>query len=101
MEENFCISSIGKPRNFLPILLIGAIVQISLNILPIQNLPEQVKDKICLKYYSHRTEKFYIQQIRRYILFHHPHPSIATSRLGLPIFPVQTGQTSVGSIQMT
>jgi hypothetical protein len=30
-----------------------------------------------------------------------PTPVDRPSRLGLPIFPVQTGQTSVGSIQTT
>jgi hypothetical protein len=55
----------GKSRNFLPILLIGAIDRIFLNILPMQNLPkrllELVKDQIRLKHYFYRTETSYVQ----------------------------------------
>jgi hypothetical protein len=65
---------IGESRNFLPILLIGVIDRMFLNILPIQNPPknllEQIKDQIWLKHYSHRTENSYVQCIRRYILSH-------------------------------
>jgi hypothetical protein len=79
--RNFLYILIDETRKFLPIRLIGAIARILLNIRPIQNPPKkrlgQVKEPIGLKHYAHRTEKSYIQQIRRYILFHHPHQSIA------------------------
>jgi integrase len=56
-----------------------------LNLLPMQNPPkkllEQVKDQIRLKYYSYRTENFYVQWIRRYILLHNKrHPK----EMGVP-----------------
>ncbi len=32
--------------------------------------PRELRDAICLKHYSHRTEETYVQWIRCYILFH-------------------------------
>ena len=40
-----------------------------------RKLPDQVRDKIRLKHYSIRTEKAYVNWIRRYLLFHNKrHP---------------------------
>jgi hypothetical protein len=35
-----------------------------------KKLSEQVRDAICLKHYSYRTEQAYVGWIKRYIYFH-------------------------------
>lgn len=35
-----------------------------------KKLLDQVRDTICIKHYSYRTEKTYIERIKRFILFH-------------------------------
>jgi integron integrase len=48
---------------------------------PPKKLLDRVRDAIRLKHYSYRTEKTYVQWIRRYILFHNKqHPS----EMGVP-----------------
>jgi site-specific recombinase XerD len=48
---------------------------------PPKKLLDQVRDAICLKHYSYRTEETYIQWIVRYISFHNKrHPA----EMGVP-----------------
>ena len=51
-----------------------------------KKLLEQVSDAIRVKHYSYRTEKTYIDWIRRYILFHHKrHPKEMSAHLRLSV----------------
>ena len=66
-------------RNFLDNILDSHTIQKHSEYRPMENPPkkllEQVSDVIRLKHYSYKTEKSYINWIKRYILFHNKrHP---------------------------
>lgn len=54
---------------------------------PPKKLLEQVRDVIRLKHYSYKTEKSYVNWIKRYILFHDKrHPKEMAEKVELQCF---------------
>ena len=59
-----------------------------------KKLLDQVRDRICLKNYSYRTEKSHISWISRYLLHDKRHP-LEIDRPGIEVFlPLSFGQNN-------